>query len=132
MTLPLYTSLVTLLIVLYYIGVGLYVAVVRRKVKISAPAMSGDPLLERALRVQMNALEFAPIILPALWLAAFWMSDVWAAGLGLVWVAARIAYVRLYVNNPSSRAPAFTTQMVAAVALILMALMGVVLKLAHG
>lgn len=132
MTLPVYTSLVTLLIALYYFGVGLYVAVVRGKVKISAPAMSGDPLLERALRVQMNALEFAPIILPALWLAAFWMSDVWAAGLGLVWVLARIAYVRLYMNNPSSRGPAFTTQMVAALALIIMAFMGVGLTLLHG
>ena len=132
MPLPLYASLVTLLIALYYFGVGLYVAVVRGKVKISAPVMSGDPLLERALRVQMNALEFAPIILPGLWLAALWMSDVWAAAGGLVWLVARIAYLRLYMNNPSSRGSAFTLQAVAALALIIMALTGVVLKLFHG
>ena len=66
MELPVYTSLVTLLIALYYLWVGIHVSLVRGKVKIHAPAVSGDPQLERALRVQMNAVEHAPAILPAL------------------------------------------------------------------
>ncbi len=129
MELPVYTSLVTLLIALYYAGVSFYVGMVRGKVKIAAPAMTGDPLLERAIRVQMNAVETAPAILPALWLAALWMSDLWAAVFGLVWVVARVAYVRLYMANPASRGPAFGAQFLALVILIGMGLVGVVMAL---
>ncbi len=125
MELPVYTSLVTLLIALYYLWVGIHVGIVRGKVKIPAPATSGDPLLERALRVQMNAVEHAPAILPALWLAALWMSDLWAAVVGLVWVLARVAYQSLYMANPASRGPAYGAQFFAIVALIGMGFVGV-------
>lgn len=124
MELPVYTSLVTLLIALYYLWVGIHVGLVRTKVKIPAPAVSGDPLLERAIRVQMNAVEYAPAILPALWLAALWMSDLWAAVVGLVWVLARLAYLSLYMSNPASRSPAFGVQFLAIVILVGMGFAG--------
>jgi uncharacterized membrane protein YecN with MAPEG domain len=123
MELPVYTSLVTLLIALYYLWVGVNVGLVRAKVKIPAPAVSGDPLLERALRVQMNAVEHAPVILPALW-----MSDMWAAAAGLVWVLARVAYLVLYMSNPASRSPAYGVQFLAIVVLIGMAFAGIILS----
>jgi uncharacterized membrane protein YecN with MAPEG domain len=132
MELPVYTSLVTLLIALYYLWIGIQVGMVRGKVKIPAPAVSGDPLLERALRVQMNAVETAPAILPALWLAGLWMSDFWAAAVGLVWVLARVAYGSLYMANPASRGPAFGAQFFAIVILIGMGLVGVVMALIGG
>jgi glutathione S-transferase len=132
MELPIYTSLVTLLIALYYLWVGVSVGIVRGKVKIAAPAVAGDPLLERAIRVQMNAVECAPAILPALWVAALWMSDVWAAAVGLVWVLARVAYGSLYMANPASRGPAFGAQSLAIVVLIGMGLVGVVMTLLQG
>lgn len=124
MELPVYTSIVTLLIALYYLWVGIQVGLVRGRVKIPAPAVSGDPMLERAIRVQMNAVEHAPAILPALWLAALWMSDLWAAAVGLVWVLARVAYMTMYMANPASRGPAFGAQFFAIVALIGMGLAG--------
>lgn len=129
MELPIYTSLVTLLLALYYLWVAIHVGLVRGKVKIPAPAVSGDPLLERAIRVQMNAVENAPAILPALWLAAFWMSDIWAAAVGLVWVLARIAYLTMYMSNPASRGPAFGAQFLAILILMGMAFVGIVLSL---
>jgi glutathione S-transferase len=124
MELPVYTSLVTLLIALYYLWVGVHVGLVRGKVKIAAPAVTGDPLLERALRVQMNAVESAPVILPALWLAALWLSDPWAAGFGVLWLLARLVYLRMYMANPASRGPAFGVQFLAMLALIGMAFAG--------
>lgn len=129
MDLPVYTSLITLLIVLYYLWLGVNVGMVRTKVKIDAPAVTGDPLLERALRVQMNAVEAAPAILPALWMAALWMSDLWAAAVGLVWVLARVAYLTMYMANPASRGPAFGAQFFAIVILVGMGLVGVVMAL---
>jgi glutathione S-transferase len=124
MELPVYTSLVTLLIALYYLWVGIHVGIVRGKVKIPAPATSGDPLLERALRVQMNAVEHAPAILPALWLAGLWLSDFWAAAVGLVWVLARVAYMTMYMSNPASRGPAYGAQFFAIVVLVGMGFAG--------
>jgi uncharacterized membrane protein YecN with MAPEG domain len=132
MELPVYTSLVTLLIALYYLWVGIHVGMVRGKVKIPAPATSGDPLLERALRVQMNAVEHAPAILPALWLAALWLSDFWAAAVGLVWVVARVAYMTMYMSNPASRGPAYGAQFFAIVALIGMGFAGAGMALIGG
>lgn len=126
MELP-YTSFVTLVIALYYLWIGIHVGLVRGKVKIPAPAISGDPLLERAIRVQMNAVEHAPALLPALWLAAAWLSDLWAAVVGLVWVVARVAYGALYMANPASRGPAFGVQFLAILVLIGMGFAGFVL-----
>jgi len=129
MELPVYTTLVTLLIALYYLWVGFYVSMVRGKVKIAAPAVTGDPMLERAIRVQMNAVETAPAILPALWIAALWLSDLWAAAFGLVWVVARVAYMSLYMANPASRGPAFGAQFLAIVILLGMGFAGVAMAL---
>ncbi len=102
---------------------------VRGKVKIAAPAVTGDPMLERAIRVQMNAVEYAPAILPALWLAALWLSDPWAAAVGLVWLVARLVYLRLYMGNRASRGPAFGVQFLALLVLIGMAFAGLGLAL---
>lgn len=129
MELPVYTSFVTLLIALYYQWVAVNVGIVRGKVRISAPAVTGDPLLERALRVQMNAVETAPALLIGLWLAALWMSDPWAAAIGLVWLAARVVYLLSYMADPASRGPAFGVQFLAILTLIGMGLVGVVMAL---
>jgi glutathione S-transferase len=129
MTLPVYTSLITLLIALYYLWIAINVSIVRGKVKISAPAVTGDPLLERALRVQMNAVETAPALLIGLWMAALWMSDLWAAAIGLVWLVARVVYLLSYMANPASRGPAFGAQFFAVLGLIGMGLVGVVMAL---
>jgi glutathione S-transferase len=129
MTLPVYTPLITLLIALYYLWIAINVSIVRGKVKISAPTVTGDPLLERALRVQMNAVEAAPALLIGLWMAALWMSDLWAAAIGLVWLVARVVYLLSYMANPASRGPAFGAQFFAMLALIGMGLVGVVMAL---
>ena len=127
-----YTSFVTILVSAYYLGVGLLVGKARQKFGISAPLMTGAPEVERALRVQANAVEFAPIVFPALWLAAYWTSDVYAALLGLVWVIGRIIYAKTYMDAANKRTLGFMIQMTATAVLWLMALGGIVMKLVHG
>jgi glutathione S-transferase len=127
-----YTSFVTILVSAYYLGVGLLVGKARQKFGISAPLMTGAPEVERALRVQANAVEFAPIVFPALWLAAYWTSDVYAALLGLVWVIGRIIYAKTYMDAANKRTLGFMIQMTATTVLWLMALGGIVMKLVHG
>ena len=79
----------------------------RGKSGIAAPAMTGDPLLERAIRVHYNTLEWLPIFLVSLWLFAIYWNDLVAAGLGVVWIVGRILYAaRLHGRPGQARARA--------------------------
>ena len=112
---PRYTALVTVLAVLFYAYTGFRVPQARRKFGLKAPVMmTGNPEFDRIFRVQMNTLEWMPIFLPLLWLFAFYVSDVWAAVLGLVWIAARAWYMVGYTQAAEKRSPGFGLQASAA------------------
>jgi uncharacterized membrane protein YecN with MAPEG domain len=114
-----FVSLVTLLAGLMTFGMSMAVSGARAKAGIPAPAMTGHPLLECALRAHANTLEWMPIFLPAMWLFAIYWSAAWAAWLGLVWIAGRIVYFAGYLSAPKKRAPGFYIQSAAAFALLL-------------
>jgi uncharacterized membrane protein YecN with MAPEG domain len=77
-------TIVTLVALLVYVWMGLRVAGARSKSGIHAPQMTGDPILERHIRVQANTLEWLPIFLPSLWLfAQYWPEWIAAAVLRL-------------------------------------------------
>src|SRR5436190_12633627 len=114
-----YVAIVTLLALAMYFWMSLQVPAARRKCGISAPAMTGDPLLERTIRAHYNTLEWLPIFLPALWIFAIYWSDLIAAGLGLVWIVGRIVYHRGYVAAAEKRSIGFLIQFVAAGVLLL-------------
>lgn len=115
-------SIVTLLALLVYVWMGLRVAGARRTSGVAAPAMTGDPVLERHLRVQGNTLEWLPIFLPSLWLFALYWDQRIAAGMGLVWIVGRIVYALGYVADPQKREAGFLIQSLAAAALLFGAL----------
>ena len=97
-------ALVTLgVLVLLFVLVGM-VGVARDKYGIKAPATTGNPDFERIFRVHMNTVENAVLFMPALWMFAAFVSEVWAAALGAVWLAARLWYVVSYLKNPELRA----------------------------
>ena len=111
-------ALVTLLAAAAYFWMATRVARTRQKAGIPAPAMTGDPVLERTIRAHLNTLEWLPIFLPSLWLfAVYWNSDV-AAALGLAWIVGRIVYFVGYVAEPSKRFPGFFIQSCAAALLL--------------
>ena len=123
---PNLTASVTLLSALFCLSTSLMVARARFKFNIKAPATSGHPEFERAFRVQMNTLEWMPIFLPSLWLAAFYVSDLAAAALGLLWLMGRIIYAREYLIAAERRAMGFGLQASAASLLWIAALVGLV------
>jgi uncharacterized membrane protein YecN with MAPEG domain len=94
----------------------------RAKSGIAAPAMHGDPVLERYLRVQGNTLEWLAIFLPSLWLFAFYWNDRVAALAGLVWVVGRILYALGYWADASKREMGFMIQALATAVLLFGAL----------
>jgi glutathione S-transferase len=121
-----YTALVTLLTLSFYFYTGLRVARARSKFEVFAPATSGHPEFDRIFRVQMNTLEWMPIFLPLLWLFAFYVSDIVAAALGLVWIAGRMLYVVRYTEAAERRGPGFGVQAAVCIVLLVGALAGIV------
>ena len=115
-------AIVTLLALLTYFWMGLQVAGARGKSGIQAPAMTGHPLLERAVRVHYNTLEWLPIFLTSLWLFAIYWNDLVAAGLGVVWIVGRLGYSFGYMADPGKRGPGFMIQSLATAVLLFGAL----------
>lgn len=115
-------ALATLVSSLVIFGMALFVARTHKKTGILAPAMTGNPLLERAIRAHSNTLEWLPIFLPSMWLFAIYWSASWAAGFGWLWIIGRVAYFVGYMSDPMKRYPGFFIQSVAAFALLLGAL----------
>jgi glutathione S-transferase len=129
---PHYTALVTMLAVLAYFFTGLRVGGARRRFGVPAPAITGNAEFERIFRVQMNTLEWMPIFLPLLWLFAFYVSDVGAAVLGLIWIGGRFYYMVGYTQAAEKREIGFFIQSISCGALLLGALIGVIRALGHG
>ncbi len=115
-------AIVTLLALLTYFWMGLQVAGARSKSGIQAPAMTGDPLLERAVRVHYNTLEWLPMFVVSLWLFAIYWNDLVAAGLGVVWIIGRLVYSFGYMADPGKRGTGFLIQSLATAVLLFGAL----------
>lgn len=127
-----FTALITCLAILFYLFTGIQVSRARVALGVKAPAVSGHPDFERVFRVQMNTLEWMPVLLPSLWLFAVYISDAAAAILGLVWIAGRILYLIGYSQAAAKRGPGFGIQALAAIMLWAGALGAIVWRLVHG
>jgi glutathione S-transferase len=127
-----WTALVSLLAILFYFFTSTRVARARAKYKIAAPAIAGNADFERVFRVQMNTLEWMPIFLPSLWLFAIYVSDVWAAVCGMVWIVGRIVYMLGYEQAAPRRSPGFLIQSLPCAVLLFGALGVIVWRMVHG
>lgn len=117
-----WVAIVTLVALLVYVWMALQVTWARRKCGIDAPTMTGDPVLERTIRVQANTLEWLPLFLPSLWLFAIYWSDLVATILGVIWIVGRIIYALGYISAPSKREAGFIIQALATAVLLFGAL----------
>jgi uncharacterized membrane protein YecN with MAPEG domain len=101
------TELVIVLALLQYLFFGMLVSRARTRYGVKAPAVTGDPIFERHLRVQMNTLELLIIFLPALWIASAYVAPPWIGALGAMYLAGRFLYLRGYVRAAERRALGF-------------------------
>lgn len=124
------TAGVTILAVICYMVTAWRVGTMREKHNIAAPAVAGHPEFERAWRVQMNTLEAMPVFLPVLWIAAVWFTrmPLLAPALGLVWIVGRIIYMQAYMADPSRRSLGFTISLLATIALLVLAIAGIIMS----
>jgi glutathione S-transferase len=102
-----YVAIVTVLALLQFFWFGWQVGVARGKYNIPAPAITGNDMFERHFRVQMNTQEQLLAFLPALWIFASFISPLWAAVLGAIFIIGRGVYATTYVRDPKSRSIGF-------------------------
>jgi len=113
-----YTALVTIASLLLYFWMSLRVGQARGKFNIDAPATTGHPEFERHFRVHGNTGEWLFIYLPSLWLFSYYVNDLVAAGVGLVWIVGRVLYMTGYVQDPKKRSNGFLVQALATAVLL--------------
>jgi glutathione S-transferase len=102
-----FVALVTVLALAQFFWLGFQVARARGRYGVPAPTTTGHEVFERHFRVQMNTLEQLMLFLPSLWIFASYISPLWAAALGVVYVIGRAVYASAYVRDPKSRSLGF-------------------------
>lgn len=115
---------VMLLALFEYFGFAMAVGRARYRYGVKAPATAGNEDFERVYRVQMNTLELLAIFLPALWAFALFISPMWAAILGLVFIVGRLLYFTGYVKAADKRSLGFGLSMFPTLFLLIGGLFG--------
>ncbi|HEY8024971.1 MAG TPA: MAPEG family protein [Burkholderiaceae bacterium] len=122
------TGWITLAAMLMYIWVSANVGKARGKFQISAPVCEGPVEFQSVLRVQANTVEQVILFFPALWMCAYFYSDLWAAIGGAVWIVGRIIYALGYYQDPKKRSAGFGISSFATLALMAGTMLGLVLR----
>jgi len=125
------TGLVTLITLLIYFWMAFKVGKARAAFGIPAPRMDGPDDFLRVLRVQGNTAENLLIFLPALWLFALTINDLWAAAIGLLYPIGRVLYARGYYAEALKRSTGFTIGLAATAVLWAGALVALAMQLVN-
>jgi glutathione S-transferase len=121
-----YVDIVTALALLQFVIFGFKVGQARGRYGIKAPAVTGNEIFERYLRVQQNTLEQLIVFLPGLYLFSRYWNPSIAAVLGVIYLVGREVYAATYVKDPSKRAVGYAMTFLPAVVLVLGGLSGAV------
>ena len=98
-----YIALVCVLALVEYFVFGFLVGRARVRTGIAAPAISGDPIFERYMRVHQNTLEQLIVFLPAIYIFGRFVHAPVGALLGVVFIIGRFLYFRGYIADPEKR-----------------------------
>ena len=124
-----YVHIVALLAIIQFIAFGIFVGQARGKYGIQAPAMSGNELFERVVRVHMNTLEQLVCFVPALLIAAAYWPQIYVAAVGAVYLVGRTLYRQAYLTDPAKRGLGFALTAFPTLLLALAGLVGAVMRL---
>ncbi|MCJ8318157.1 MAG: MAPEG family protein [Colwellia sp.] len=123
------TIIIILLALLQYIAFIFKVGFSRPKLEVPAPKITGNETWERMFRVQQNTLEQLMIFIPSLLIFGHYVSTIWVAVPGVIFLIARQIYAVTYVKNPESRALGFALTIFTNIGLVLTSLSSIVYNL---
>jgi len=118
-----------MLALLEYVAMAALVGRAREKFGILAPTMTGHPDFERVIRVHLNTLENLIIFVPAVWVFGSYVSVLWAAILGVVFVVARAVYAIGYLRAAEKRSIGAAVTGLVDLVLVVGGLIGLVLAI---
>ena len=101
----------------------------RVRFKVEAPSHDGPEEYVRHVRAHQNTIEHLVLFLPGMWLFAFAVSPLWAAGLGAIWPVARLFYALGYYKSANGRRLPLYLSMPVVYTFMLGSLIGFILKL---
>ena len=79
-------------------------------------------------RIQQNTMEQLVAFIPALWIFAYLVNPLWAAGFGLVFIIGRFVYRSSYLKDPASRGIGFTMTFLPTAVMLVWSLIDAVLS----
>jgi glutathione S-transferase len=124
-----YVDIVTVLALLQFILFGIKVGRARGRYGIKAPAVTGNVIFERHIRVQQNTLEQIIVLLPGMYLFSRYFNPLFAAALGAVYLVGREIYGFTYVKDPSKRTLGYVLTALPTLLLVIGGLCGAVYSL---
>jgi glutathione S-transferase len=127
-----YVVIVTILALIQVTYFGLMVGRARGKYGVHAPAMSGHEVFDRTFRVHLNTIEQLVMILPLMWIFAHFVSPLYAAGFGVVYLIGRAIYSITYVKDPKSRSLGFLLTVLPSFAMMIWLLIWAIGAIAKG
>jgi len=122
-------GIVSALALLVYYFTLLRSGMARTRFKVPAPSHEGPEEYLRYVRAHQNTLEHLVLFLPGIWLFAFAVSPLWAAGIGILWPIGRLAYALGYYRAAESRTPGLLISMPPIYVFVLGSLIGFALEL---
>ena len=122
-------AIVTALALLQTFVFAFQVGQARVKHSVNAPATSGNDEFDRAFRIHQNTIEQMIIFVPSLWMFGYYVDAKIGAGVGLVFVIARLVYRSAYRGNPKSRGTGFSIGALSMMILLVGGLIGAVMSL---
>lgn len=122
-------TIIIMLALIEYLVMSARVGLARGRTGVTAPAVTGNEEFERHFRVHYNTLEQLVVFIPAIWCFGLFISPLWAALIGAIFLLGRAMYAVAYVRNPDSRGPGMILSVLPCYVLVLGALGGAVWNL---
>jgi glutathione S-transferase len=119
-----YVHIVIVLALAQFFYFSMQVGKARGRYKIPAPATTGNEMFERYFRVHMNTLELLVMFIPSVLLFGLYLNPLIAAGLGVIYLVGRFAYLFAYVKDPKKREIGFALSILPVMVLMLGGLVG--------
>ena len=122
-------AIVAVLALIEYLVFAMLVGRARGLYGVQAPATSGHEMFDRYYRVQQNTVEQLIAFLPGLWIFANYVSPLWAALVGVIFIVGRVVYLIGYTKDPESRGAGFVLSFIPTVILVIGGLIGLIVDL---